>query len=1007
MKNLRSRRAPAAVFAATTLVLTSFAALPAVAQSTITPTEIVDGGYGEDSTFTADALPTVQVDGKVETIEALGNIAYAGGAFANARPAGAAPGTNLTPRGNMLAFDVNTGELLPDFVADTDGRVTSVAISPDGATVYMAGTFTRVNGVRREGFAAVDAFTGQVTDLDLQIIGNNIVEVTATADTIFLGGNLGTIQGQARKGVAAFDATTGAILPLSTQVWGSEGVNALGVSPDGSRLMVGGMINRAKDASRQLTIEGFVLLDAVTGAIIDTPMYKQVPAGGTGSGGVTDVAVDDKGFYISGFGFGTGELESVAAADWDGQLRWMSDCHGDSTAVWSSGDQVHATGHPYACPTLGGMQEDNPRQYHALMTFTNEAKQTLIRTPRLDYYNYEGRPAPKIVQHFPRFERGGSPGNATWAIGGTSDYMVVGGDFPSVNGMAQQNLVRFPRRGITAHEQGPRWDELSIQAFSRAPGLIQVLVGGTYDRDDATLTYEIRGRGKVLDRRTIRSSEWAYQDYGFVDEVEPGSTQTYSVTVSDADGNVAYRKTEAVTAMGGDAFEPGASVASDYYAQVLADGAKYVWRPGQEGADSLLRGSGLRTTQGMMTTAWDMRGGTESYGYSPSTEKISAPHIYSLEAWIKTPKLNRFGKTKGGPIMGFGNQRIALSAHHDRMFYVNNDGGLTLGTHPQKQYTVSTQAKVADDQWHHVVATQDGAGVRSIYIDGQLAAEERQPTGAEVNEGYWRLGAEWVAGWPNVDAWRVRHSMTGTVDTPAVYHRALSAEEVNTHYLIGSGQMKLEPPAPPVTPTEVTDTFERNVANGWGVAEVGGDWSTWGGASVAGGKGLLVTQPRGGAGAQSSALPVDAATEVTIGVDAAPTAPLYLTLAQRKGEGYQYEASTSVRADGSVIVGLNVKTPEGTKYLGAKVVKDITLGSGQSMQLRLETVSNGEGGTDLKVYAWPTGSERPEAALVSGTDATEQLQDAGRVSFETYLGGAATAPVTVSVDNWRTATVGK
>ena len=39
----------------------------------------------------------------------VGNTVYAGGSFQNARPAGAAPGTNLVPRTHLLAFDITTG----------------------------------------------------------------------------------------------------------------------------------------------------------------------------------------------------------------------------------------------------------------------------------------------------------------------------------------------------------------------------------------------------------------------------------------------------------------------------------------------------------------------------------------------------------------------------------------------------------------------------------------------------------------------------------------------------------------------------------------------------------------------------------------------------------------------------------------------------------------------------------------------------------------------------------
>ena len=64
-------------------------------------------------TVSADALPTVQVDGVVWAQIVVGNTVYVTGKFANARPAGAPPGTDLVPRSNALAYDLDTGELKP------------------------------------------------------------------------------------------------------------------------------------------------------------------------------------------------------------------------------------------------------------------------------------------------------------------------------------------------------------------------------------------------------------------------------------------------------------------------------------------------------------------------------------------------------------------------------------------------------------------------------------------------------------------------------------------------------------------------------------------------------------------------------------------------------------------------------------------------------------------------------------------------------------------------------
>ena len=75
------------------------------------------------NSVTADPLPTVQIDsGIVWTQEVVGNTVFAGGSFSNARPAGAAPGTNLMPRSNILAYNLTTGVITP-FAPQINGQV--------------------------------------------------------------------------------------------------------------------------------------------------------------------------------------------------------------------------------------------------------------------------------------------------------------------------------------------------------------------------------------------------------------------------------------------------------------------------------------------------------------------------------------------------------------------------------------------------------------------------------------------------------------------------------------------------------------------------------------------------------------------------------------------------------------------------------------------------------------------------------------------------------------------
>jgi hypothetical protein len=77
----------------------------------------------------ADSLPTTQIDGVVWQQAIVGNTVYAGGSFANARPAGSAAGTNLTPRNNFLSYDLTTGALNTAFTTGTPEQTDAIAVA--------------------------------------------------------------------------------------------------------------------------------------------------------------------------------------------------------------------------------------------------------------------------------------------------------------------------------------------------------------------------------------------------------------------------------------------------------------------------------------------------------------------------------------------------------------------------------------------------------------------------------------------------------------------------------------------------------------------------------------------------------------------------------------------------------------------------------------------------------------------------------------------------------------
>ena len=169
-----------------------------------------------------------------------------------------------------------------------------------------------------------------------------------------------------------------------------------------------------------------------------------------------------------------------------------------------------------------------------------------------------------------------------------------------------------------------------------------------------------------------------------------------------------------------------------------------------------------------------------SNDFVSSNAAFSNPTVYSEEAWFKTTS------NVGGKIVGFGCSQTGSSGCYDRHVYVQDDGRLVFGVWTGQTNTITTPNSYNDGQWHHVVATQSGSGMK-LFVDGELTGTNPQ-TQAEGYTGYWKVGGDNT--WSSSSAY-----LNGSIDEVAIYSYELGVNRIQQHFVLGGGALNQPPTA--------------------------------------------------------------------------------------------------------------------------------------------------------------------------------------------------------------------
>ncbi|MCA4134329.1 LamG-like jellyroll fold domain-containing protein [Arthrobacter sp. M4] len=820
---------------------------------------------GIPPTVSADALPTVQIDGVVWQQAIVGNTVYAVGAFSTARPAGSAPGVGTTARGNILAYNITTGNLIPGFAPVLNAAAYTIKASPDGSVLYVGGDFTDVSGTKVWRTAALDATTGALIPTFLPKMNASVRDIAVRGGTVYLGGLFTAVGSTPRLRLAAVDAAGVLVESWAPAAEGGR-VNAVEVSPDGTKVAVGGAFTSLNGSSNPGY--GLGMVDAVTGATREFVANSAIRNGGPDAG-ITNLSSDGTNLYGSGYVFGGGgNLEGAFSANWsNGSVKWLEDCHGDSYGTHAAGAAVYVVGHAHYCGNVGGFPQASPPSYQRALAFSRNATGVLNRDPTTPFYaNWAGTPAPSLLTWFPDLQDGMFTGQnqGPWTVTGNANYVVLGGEFPTVNGTSQQGLVRFAVKAIAPNGQGPRANgsRFNPTVQSLAPGTVRIAWKANWDRDNENLSYSLirdNNAAAPIYSATEASTFWNRPIMSYTDSgLPPGSVHSYRIQATDPFGNVASSETLTVTVAGTAAVGP-------YAQRVLHDGADGYWRlggfggPGLDlaGLSNVVLAPGVApgvpgALKGDADTASSFDGTWA--GYASTQTPIAGPNIFTVEAWFKTTT------TLGGKIVGFGGSSSGNSDVFDRHLYMDNSGRVFFGTNGPLLATLNSGAAFNDGNWHQATG-QLGPGGMKLYVDGQLVAQRADATYGEARSlGYWRIGGDTLSGWPSQPS---SHYFAGTIDDVAIYPTVLAPETVAAHYQFGAfGTL-----APTASFTSSTSNLTVSV-NGLGSSDPDGVITayTWDFGDSTGGNGIAASHSYALPGAYNVSLTVtdnDGATATT------------------------------------------------------------------------------------------------------------------------------------------------
>ena len=617
--------------------------------------------------------------------------------------------------------------------------------SPDGSRIYVGGDFTQADGQTRNRVAAYDTATGAlVGTLGSPSVNSQVRAIAVTADTVYLGGSITAVGGgqphpagrgqrRRRRPPALGAGARRRRRPPRRQHdqrrawrWSSPAAAPRSWPPAGSPRMNG------------VKATGVAALDAVTGAnrpVRDQPAAHQpgrqlrrlqphhrrrrtstAPAT-TSAARATSRAPSSR--------------RPTAARSWRSTTAAATPTRATPPAARCTSPATRTTAATSAASRsrAPGCTSSPPRSRpRRPARSADDVHQRELRRPA-------GAGAARLV---PDMTPGTFTGQnqAGWSVTGNGQYVVYGGEFPRVNGVDQQGLVRFAVPARRAERGRPGRRRLRRRPSPRRPGWRRSPGRPPDDQDNEYLTYRVYRDGVAAP---------VYPDHGGFPVVEHAAMSAADAGVSRL-AALPRRGDRPVRQPGHRAWTsvevaPGGRATGRTLPDVVrADGATDQWRLG-EASGTRARRQRRRST---MTVGYGRRRGaspgrsratrtprsTLSDGTGrPRAHRARRPARTSsrVEAWFQTTS------TSGGKILGFGNCASGTARPTTGTSTWTRRASVIFGVAPTGSPSGRSPARrrFNDGKWHHVAASLSSAGM-ALYVDGKLWRVAPTPPSARL-----------------------------------------------------------------------------------------------------------------------------------------------------------------------------------------------------------------------------------------------------------------------------------